>query len=349
MVKTKSGFFQNFTVNTAGYLPWLLPLIALLTFISSWAGMYAPPIVEHRYAHGIFPKISSVAAGFADAVSFSWLDVVIPAGAGILIGLVRKRQWQALLNTTAALYLLFFWTWGLNYHRLPLASRLQLEAARMQPAGISELARQAAGQMNRLYRKRQGRAYDDERIRAEAVRRVGRVVEVIDGSVWRSAERIKTSFLANPWLHAAGIDGLFNPFGQEPVISSSLLDVEKPFVIAHELAHGRGYPDEGDANVIAVLATLMSADPDLQYSGWLSLWLYLRSHDLDTLLDAGPQRDIERIFQRVRTEEIHWITDFQQGLFDWFLKANSVDEGVRSYSRVVLLAAGSEPFWPRFQ
>jgi hypothetical protein len=172
---------------------------------------------------------------------------------------------------------------------------------------------------------------------------------VIDGSDWEAAHRIKISRLADPWMHAAGIDGVFNPLAHEPVISNTLLDVEKPFVISHELAHVRGYPDEGDANVIAVFATMMSNDPAFEYSGWLNLWLYLRTRELDKLLDPGPRNDIQRIVERARGEEIAWINDFQRSLLDWFLKANNVGQGVRSYSRVVIVAAGTEPFWEHFR
>src|SRR5262249_1549564 len=125
--------------------------------------------------------------------------------------------------------------------------------------------------------------------------------------------------------------------------------IERPFVFSHELAHVRGYPDEGDANVIATLATLMSDDPRFQYSGWLSLWLYLRTRDLENLLEPGPRQDIQRMFERARAEQIQWINDFQRALLDFFLKANNVEEGVRSYSRMALLAAGTQPVWERFR
>jgi hypothetical protein len=70
---------------------------------------------------------------------------------------------------------------------------------------------------------------------------------------------------------------------------------------------------------------------------------------LDSLLDSGPRRDLQHLFERSRTEQVQWVNDFQRTILDWFLKANSVHEGVRSYSRVVLTAAGAEPFWERFR
>jgi Protein of unknown function (DUF3810) len=349
MVKPKTRLFKFFKGLAMRFLWWIFPVLSLLTFVFSWAGLYPAELVERSYSRGIFPKISQVAAKIADVVPFSWLDLLIPTTAIFLVWLIRRRRWATILNSAAVLYLIFFWTWGLNYHRKPLNSKLQMDSTRMQSQAMTEFATHAVAELNRLYKEKQNAVYDEARTREEAVRRVRRVIALIDRSDWDAPDRIKTSWVGNPWLHAAGVDGVFNPFGQEPVISNTILDFERPFVISHELAHVRGYPDEGDANVIATFATLMSDDPVFQYSGWLTLWLYLRTADLEKLVDPGPREDIQRVFDRARREQIRWVNDFQRILLDWFLKANSVDEGVRSYSRVVLLASATEPFWSHFR
>jgi len=349
MVKSKTGILQIFTVLRGSVLAWVLPTVSLLTFIASWAGLYPSSFVERVYGRWIFPKLSSAGGGLADLISISWLDVLVPVGIVLLVVLLWKRRWVLLGNIAAALYLIFFWTWGLNYHRQPLAAKLEVDSARMQDEAMTAFAERALEQVNRLYSEKQKSAYDEDRLSAEAVRRVRRVVAIIDGSEWDSAQRIKISRVSNPWLHAAGIDGVFNPFPHEPVISDTIVDVERPFVIAHELAHVRGYPDEGDANLIATFATIMSDDPAFRYSGWLNLWMYLRTRELEKRLEPGPRQDLQRIFERARREQIPWVNNFQHSLLDIFLKANSVEEGVRSYSRVVILASGTEPFWDRFR
>jgi len=349
MVKLKTRLFEFFSALSHRFLYWIFPVLSLLTFVFSWAGLYPSDFVERYYSRSMFPKISQAAGRVADLFSLSWLDLLVPAGAVFLVWLVRKRRWGTILNGVAGLYLIFFWTWGLNYHRKPLSSKLQLDSTRMEPQAMTDFANHAVAELNRLYREKQTYVYDETRTREETVRRVRHVVDIIDRSDWESAKRIKISAIGNPWLHAAGIDGLFNPFPHEPIISNSILDVERPFVISHELAHVRGYPDEGDANLIATFATLMSGDPAFQYSGWLNLFLYLRTRELDKQLDPGPRQDLQRIFERARREQIHWINNVQQVLLDWFLKANSIDEGVRSYSRVVLLASATEPFWEHFR
>ena len=321
----------------------------MLTFIASWAGVFPQNLVERWYARGTFPIISRTAEKIADAVSFSWLDVALPLGLLLIVWLAYRHHWRILLNVIAVAYLIFFWSWGVNYHREPLASKLPVDSSNTKPAAMEIFTRHAAEEINRLYPEKQKLAYDEQATRQEAGLRVEHVVKVIDGSDWVAPHQIKVSRLINPWFRAAGIDGMFNPAGQEPLISSTVLDIERPFVIAHELAHVRGYPDEGDANVIAALATLLDGSPAFQYSGWLALWLYLRNREMDMLLDAGPRADLQRTFNRSRSEQIQWISRAQTLMLDWFLKSNHVEQGVRSYSRVVLLAAGTEPYWDQFR
>jgi hypothetical protein len=247
------------------------------------------------------------------------------------------------------LYLIFFWSWGLNYHRQSIGSKVPFDSERTSHEAVEQFAKRAALEINRLYVYRQNQNNDERRTEAEAVERVSRVVKVIDGLEWPAPSRVKNSWFANPWFRLAGVEGVFNLFGQEPIISNTLLDVERPFVMAHELGHVRGYAGEGEANLIAVFATITASDPFLQYSGWLNLWLYLRTPALDTLLDPGPRADLQRIFERYRKEEVQWISNIQAAVLNWYLKSNSVDEGIRSYSQVVILAAGTQGYWDRFK
>jgi hypothetical protein len=349
MVKRKVRISRNFNRRRSRSFGWIPLALSILTLTASWLGVFPQALVERWYARRIFPSISGAAEKVADFISFSWFDLVVPSFVILAIWLIRRRRWKLLVNVIATLYLIFFWSWGLNYHRQPLAAKLPMDSNNTKPEGIEKFTMHAAAEINRLYPEKQKVPYDEAETREEARLRVKRVIQVIDGSDWEAPHRIKISRVIDPWFHAAGIDGMFNPAGQEPIISNTVLDIERPFVIAHELAHVRGYPDEGDANVIAALATLLSQSPAFQYSGWLSLWLYLRNRDADMLLDPGPRADLQRIFNRSRVEQIQWINALQTVILDWFLKANHVEQGVRSYSRVVFLTAGTEPYWDRFR
>src|SRR5215831_2513887 len=124
MVKPKVGISAKRNRCNTGFLGWL-PLVAgVLTFGASWGGVFPPNSVERWYARLIFPFISRAAQKVADSTLFSWLDVAAPLGVILALWLIHRRHWKLLLNVIAIGYLIFFWSWGLNYHRQPLASKL---------------------------------------------------------------------------------------------------------------------------------------------------------------------------------------------------------------------------------
>src|SRR5437867_12734428 len=116
----------------------VLPALALLTFTLSWAGAFPQKSVENLYSRTVYPEISAAARMFADAVSFAWLDVIIPIGLTLLVIAVHRRKFSLLANTVAVLYLIFFWSWGLNYHREPLASKVPYDPPGADNAAIEQ-------------------------------------------------------------------------------------------------------------------------------------------------------------------------------------------------------------------
>jgi hypothetical protein len=199
---------------------------------------------------------------------------------------------------------------------------------------------------------RTGRIAGEDGLVAEADSGVRRIVGVIDGipdRTWNPRTRVKVSWLLDPFFRMSGVDGMFNPFGHEPIVTSDLLPVERPMAILHELAHVRGYPNEGDANFVALLAGVHSPDPRLRYSAWLSLWMYLGSREGDRLLDDGPREDLAAAYRRMRAGRIEWLDRAQSTALDSFLRANRVEGGIRSYSRIVRLAAGTRDSWERYE
>ncbi|MBF8299870.1 MAG: hypothetical protein HW394_240, partial [Acidobacteria bacterium] len=128
---------------------------------------------------------------------------------------------------------------------------------------------------------------------------------------------------------------------------------ERPFVAAHEWSHLAGYADEGEASFVGWLACMRAAVP-ARYSGWL--FLYWQVNDevddagrarLATALGAGPRRDIEAIVERLRRGQLPWLRTAGWRVYDQYLKANRVEEGVRSYGAVVtlILRTRFEPGW----
>jgi hypothetical protein len=131
-----------------------------------------------------------------------------------------------------------------------------------------------------------------------------------------------------------------DPFLLETLIAPDLLDVERPFVIAHEWAHLAGYADESDANFVAWLAC-RRGDAAAQYSAALALIGYAGpGRPLNQALDLGPRIDIYAISYRYSRTSQPLRLAARQG-YDKYLKANRVERGVESYDAVVQLILGT--------
>ena len=321
--------------------------LAMATFLMSWAAVFPPEKVESSYSRWIYPAFSTGFSFVTDAVPFSWLDVCIPVVLAVLVYSLIRRRWRLLIAVSSVLYLWFFWSWGLNYHRLSVADRMHLSSANLNEADRQRFSDLAVRELNRLWPLASKSPLEWAQVSSMASGRVERVVAVIDGTTWRAPKRVKWSLFAGPWYQVAGIDGMFNPFGQEPLVVKTALPFELPFLMSHELAHVGGVANEGDANLVGVLATIASDDPRFQYSGWLEIWRYLRIPQ--SRLDPGPQADLRAIRERVLAHQIRSVSNIQSAVLDAHLKANAVPDGIRSYSDFLAVAIASQPRWAEFR
>lgn len=141
-------------------------------------------------------------------------------------------------------------------------------------------------------------------------------------------------------LQAMGIQGYYNPLTSEAQINAKIPQALQPFVIAHELAHVLGVAAEGDANLIAFELCHQSDERYIRYSALLNLYLYnirkIRHHDsaaASQIVEKLPnyvQRDLEEI-KTFHTSRRWNINRWTLPLYNWFLKLNGDQQGLRSY------------------
>ena len=114
------------------------------------------------------------------------------------------------------------------------------------------------------------------------------------------------STLLGGYFHDAAIAGMTDPFALETLLAPDLLDVERPFVIAHEWGHLAGYADESEANFIAWLACLRGT-PRAQYSAWLTLFGHVyaaagNKREVIGALRVGPRIDLAIDLRSLRAD-----------------------------------------------
>jgi hypothetical protein len=339
----------------------------LLALIAAFAPM-PPDFVERWFSTWAYPPIQRAATSATNLVPLAMFDVVLLAGCvGLVAVIVRgaRAAWRArrpgplvralgYVSTAAALaYLVFLGGWGFNYRRLPLAGRLEVADAAPSAEDVAGLGLRAAGEMNRLYQAAHTKGWEGDEWRDPELRDAFAEVQrtLADG---RPAVpgRLKHT-LVGPYFRWSGVDGMVNPFGLEVLANPDLLPFERPFVAAHEWAHLAGYAHEAEANFVGWLTTLR-ADVPAQYSAWLYLFWQVNGEvgqqDRVRLVEAlqpGPRRDVDAIVARLRRGQWPVLRRAGWAVYDQYLKANRVDEGIRSYGEVVtlILRARFEDGW----
>ncbi len=308
-------------------------------------------VIERWYSNGFYSRLQPLLTTLSNAVPFAIFDVLC-VGALVLTALLILRRLQTLgwrrgaaaagltlLTAAAGIYLVFLATWGLNYRRVSLEDKLRFDSGRLTSAATETLAMRTVSELNRLYLPAHADAASIATLvsafhDAQTALRMPR--PIVTG-------RPKSTLLGG-YFHDAAIAGMTDPFALETLLAPDLLDVERPFVIAHEWGHLAGFADESEANFIAWLACLRGT-PRAQYSAWLTLFGHVyaaagNKREVIGALRIGPRIDLRSISDRyARTPR--FVRFAARETYDRYLRANRVEHGVESYDEVVQLILGS--------
>jgi len=315
--------------------------------------------IDRWYSGGFFPLVQPTLTAALNAVPLALFDMVLVGtlvyAAWLAAAIARARPGTRLRQAgqsalaaivlCAAVYLWFALLWGLNYRRTPLEARFVRTIARAQPAGVASLGTRAVAQLNELHDRAHAQGWQQDEWRDTRLRSAfAGTLRALEHGAAVEPGRLKQSAIG-PYFRWTGVDGMVSPFTLEVLANPDLLPFERPFVAAHEWSHLAGYADEAEASFIGWV-TCVRADVPSQYSGWLFLLWQVRAEvpateqeALDTALDAGPRQDMTAVAARLRRGASPQLRRVSWAAYDQYLKANRVDEGVRSYSRVLELLA----------
>ena len=205
-----------------------------------------------------------------------------------------------------------------------------------------------------MERDEQGNIVYDKDIAEEArkaMQNLGKTYDQLDGFYPRPKPLAASDFFSQQYSA-----GYYFPFTMEANYNDVMYIMNWPFAICHELAHLRGYIYEDEANMIGYLACVQSGDPFFEYSGYLSVLYYLDNDFIDALGDnweayfEQPQIDVQVHIDNVFVKQEDWDRIEEEAVFDTevvdavsdsftdtVLVVNGVEDGIRSYSRVVEL------------
>ncbi len=317
------------------------------------------PVVERLYSTRVYLAFQPVVTSASNRFPVALLDLLIAGTGALWIGLLVRDLRRAAkplhalvlmavrtIAWSAAIYLVFLATWGLNYRRLRLVDKLPFDAA----AVTADAARVAGGlvvdRLNALHDEAHAQGWP-------AIDGIDSGLSAALASATREAGIPRAIVVARPkrsvldwYLRRAGVDGMTDPFFLETLIAGGVLPFERPFVVAHEWSHLAGIADEGEANFVGWLACVRGSVAD-QYSGWLFLYGELagavNGRDRGALaaqLGSGPRADLRAIRDRFARDVSPRLSTAGWRIYDSYLKANRVEAGAASYAEVVRLVLG---------
>ena len=328
---------------------------------------FFPALAETLYAEGLFVVIRYCFDYTLALLPFSSVLIVAAFFLWLLFRYIKssKRLNQAAsrkqkglnflkgtLNVVAFLFFWFLFLWGFNYARPSVEDQVGMEAP---PIPLEEIKATATSYLPQVLAARQ--AIPNQ---TDSALTASFLPHDLEDQVRESLEAALTTLgyaphgqvrcrLVKPegFLRAIGIQGIYMPFSGEGHVDASLHPILIPFTMAHEMAHGYGFTDEGTANFLAWLACEHAQDPMIRYSGQAALFQYLRA-DLRrfdpeyyrTFLDKMPAAllaDRRAVIKNAK-QFPNKMPGVAQAMNDIYLKSQGVKEGISSYSRVVVLA-----------
>ncbi|HEY1977436.1 MAG TPA: DUF3810 family protein [Candidatus Baltobacteraceae bacterium] len=309
--------------------------------------------IERAYVNGGYPRWEHVAFSITDPAPWSLGDLAGLIGIAAIVWRVvaffrrRKRTVAllglALLDVAAILGLYVAWfelSWGWNYARAPVETRLSFDAARVTPQAANVLRARAMHEMNVLAPA--AHAHTDQRLDLESLRRSWLPVVRRGGDDWIPLTGPAKPTITDPFMQATGTSGYINPFSLTVQTASDLLWFEKPFDMAHEWTHVGAYAREDEANYAAILTCLRSNDPVIEYSGWLELFLYLppkaryRHSEFVPLVWQDFAAIRRRDARHINVLLAHWTWR----TYNVYLKSNRIASGIQNYNEVTRLILG---------
>jgi hypothetical protein len=221
--------------------------------------------------------------------------------------------------------------------------RLAMRGGAVTSEAVVSLGLEAVSRLNRLHGQAHEGGWSGEPWRDDRLLESFRFIQQrLSEAPLAAPGRLKHS-LFGFYFRWAGIDGMIHPFALEVIANPDLLPWERPFVAAHEWAHLAGYAHEAEANFIGWLTCLRGSAGD-EYSGWLFLYWQIAAElpaphqqRLSAALAPGPRADIQAIVDRMRRGQLPLLRTASWTVYDKYLRANRVDEGIRSYGEVITL------------
>jgi hypothetical protein len=341
---------------------WTWFILGLAALALRWVAGLFPALTETYYSRTFFPIIRNLFDASLSRLPFPSLYLFICVALLVFAGIVfRLANTEGLtdkcffilrntLNVLGVLVFFFLFLWGYNYQRVPVYEQIGISPTPLEEQQLLDEIDYTLQQLERLRPAIRKDTLPIEEIipypdLEKLVRQEMEDNLLILGLNPTGTPRAR-EFYPEGFMRRMGIYGIYFPFTGESYIDPSLHPLEKPFTVAHELAHSYGVTDEGEANFIAWVVCIHSSSLLMQYTGQLRLFRY-QLNDLFRINKDSYEDFVEKVSPGIRND----LTSIRENMLairplfieltkrsnDLYLKTQGVKSGVKSYAELPML------------
>ena len=308
------------------------------------------------YAVTVYPVWVGTLGRICSLFPFAVMEVliylaVLLAMAGLVALCRKKLQLRTalgiLLRIGIAVFALFTLNCGVNYQRLTFSERAGFT---IQKSTEEELIALCEFLVEEINREAEGLSVDTDghclvseelaQTAREAMQAASEEYPELSG-YYPQAKPVRSTWALSCQL----LQGVYSPFTVEANYNNGMPDHDKPATICHELSHLKGFMREDEANFISYLACRASENQEFRYSGSLMAYVYagnaLYAQELEAFLKVRENL-CEQATRDLTNHNAYWevyrdgtVAEVSDKVNDVYLKANSQEDGVKSYGRMV--------------
>jgi len=329
----------------------LLPLqLLFLYFVKK-----NPFWVEKFYSNGFYPFLFNIYKPFLNNISFSIGDIIYLF---ILIYLVFcfskiiKRRLKLkhiviyILSTISILIFIFYFSWGLNYFRIPLNMRLgyNLNYTEKEIENTLYILIKKSNQLHKSLTRNDSLAVNIPYNKTKIASLIENEFN-FDLEKYHTKPYLKNSMLST-LLSYMGYAGYLNPFTLETQINTKIPKLNYVFTAAHEMAHQLGIASESEANFIAFYTCIKNVDPFIRFTGYIFALNYCygelikinttKANKAIKKLNLGIKENFRELSQFWELYQNPIEPIIKKG-FDSYLKVNGQTHGIKSYDEMTSL------------
>lgn len=331
--------FLSFVKQYKGISIGVISLLIATLFSAS------PSIADAVYRNGIFQVVRIVTDYTVTLLPFPLIGVLLLLLPFILFFYFKKNysnKWHIIilpLNVLGWSVSLFLLTWGYNYtckDSLPTSYSQHMTTTDLYKFGHEVVAattatRAQCDDVNTMVDDVHIRAAMESFIKQRGFNDIGHV----------KCKEIKLGGL----MRRLGVAGIYFPFTGESYCDGTFPPLVKMFIKAHEMSHGYGVTNEGEADYFAYKALRFNTkEPLLQYAAELELLRSIRSQlyftndslrlELDKMLNPEVLEDL-RVIRENALQYKEFFPGAQTAMNDKYLKIMGIEQGVNSYDRFI--------------